>query len=66
MPEPVKHLDWPMPFRLQRGRPRPWPLHSRRIVQAHRGRIRLEKTPGGGATFVVELPRAPEARQDRA
>jgi signal transduction histidine kinase len=32
------------------------------IVQAHRGRIRLESTPGGGATFVVELPRTPEAR----
>jgi signal transduction histidine kinase len=32
---------------------------TRSIVQAHRGRIRLENTPGGGATFVVELPLIP-------
>lgn len=27
-----------------------------RVVQAHGGAIRLEETPGGGATVVVELP----------
>lgn len=26
------------------------------IVTAHRGTVRVEETPGGGATFVVELP----------
>ncbi len=29
----------------------------RRIVDAHRGRIGIEETPGGGATVWVELPR---------
>jgi signal transduction histidine kinase len=30
---------------------------SREIVQAHGGNLRLEDTPGGGATFVLEIPR---------
>jgi len=39
------------------------------ILQAHRGRIRVETQPGKGAEFVVELPRAaapahPRARPD--
>jgi len=29
----------------------------RRIIDAHRGRIGIEETPGGGATVWVELPR---------
>ena len=29
---------------------------SRQIVEAHGGRILVEDTPGGGATFKVELP----------
>jgi PAS domain S-box-containing protein len=29
------------------------------IVQAHEGAVRAESEPGGGATFVVELPRKP-------
>jgi two-component system OmpR family sensor kinase len=29
------------------------------IVAAHHGRIGVARTPGGGATFVVELPIAP-------
>ena len=27
-----------------------------RIIEAHRGTVRVEATPGGGATFVVQLP----------
>jgi signal transduction histidine kinase len=30
---------------------------SREILQAHGGNLRLEDTPGGGATFVLEIPR---------
>ena len=33
----------------------------RAIVQAHDGAVRVEDTPGGGATFVVRLP----ARDDQ-
>jgi signal transduction histidine kinase len=29
---------------------------SREILQAHGGNLRLEDTPGGGATFVLEIP----------
>jgi signal transduction histidine kinase len=29
---------------------------AREIVEAHRGRIAVAETPGGGATFIVELP----------
>ncbi len=32
---------------------------SQGIVEAHQGRIWIEDTPGGGATFVFALPRAP-------
>jgi signal transduction histidine kinase len=31
----------------------------RRIVEAHGGSVRVESTPGAGATFLVELPRQP-------
>jgi len=30
---------------------------SREILQAHGGNLRLDDTPGGGATFTLELPR---------
>jgi signal transduction histidine kinase len=30
---------------------------SREILQAHGGNLHLEDTPGGGATFVLEIPR---------
>ncbi len=33
---------------------------SRGFVAAHGGTLRVETTPGGGATFVVTLPRAQE------
>jgi signal transduction histidine kinase len=31
----------------------------RQTIEAHGGRIRHEETPGGGATFVIELPGGP-------
>ena len=31
------------------------------ITSAHGGRYRVETTPGGGATFVIELPLAPDS-----
>ena len=33
------------------------------LVAAHGGRVAVEETPGGGATFVVELPLAPVPRE---
>lgn len=32
---------------------------SKGIVEAHRGRIWIEDTPGGGVTFTIALPRSP-------
>jgi signal transduction histidine kinase len=32
---------------------------TRKLVELHGGRIRVSDTPGGGATFVVELPENP-------
>ncbi|NQW09167.1 MAG: PAS domain S-box protein [Alphaproteobacteria bacterium] len=41
---------------------------SHRIVEAHGGRIKMEETPGGGATFVLRFPalttRAADAQPD--
>jgi signal transduction histidine kinase len=39
---------------------------SQGIVAAHQGRIRVEDTPGGGATFVITLPRSPMEGQTDA
>jgi two-component system sensor histidine kinase KdpD len=36
---------------------------SKGILEAHRGRIWVEDTPGGGATFVIALPRDPLEEQ---
>lgn len=36
----------------------------RQLVEAHGGTIRVESTPGQGATFTVELPRAPLAEAE--
>lgn len=35
---------------------------TRQIVQAHGGEIHVEETPGGGSTFIVELPRGAARR----
>jgi signal transduction histidine kinase len=35
----------------------------RGIVQAHGGSLRVETTPGGGATFVLTLPAVHERRE---
>jgi signal transduction histidine kinase len=36
----------------------------RQIVEAHGGVMRVESTPGAGATFTAELPRDPPARDE--
>jgi PAS domain S-box-containing protein len=38
----------------------------RQIVEAHGGVIRVESTPGAGATFTVEIPRQPPVRAPAA
>jgi len=35
---------------------------ARRVVELHGGRIAVDETPGGGATFVLRLPRSDLAR----
>jgi two-component system, OmpR family, sensor histidine kinase KdpD len=46
------------PFnRQENGHPGLGLAISKGIVEAHRGRIWVEDTPGGGATFVIALPR---------
>jgi signal transduction histidine kinase len=37
---------------------RPGVLMTRQLVEAHGGHITVGETPGGGATFKVELPLA--------
>lgn len=39
---------------------------SKGIVEAHHGRIWVEDTPGGGATFVIALPRSAMEGQNNA
>ncbi|MCI0672597.1 MAG: MASE1 domain-containing protein [Myxococcaceae bacterium] len=38
---------------------------TRQITEAHGGRVRVESTPGEGATFILELPVAPPAVAER-
>ncbi len=37
---------------------------TRRLIEDHRGSIRVEGSPGGGATFILRLPVPVEGRQD--
>jgi two-component system sensor histidine kinase KdpD len=39
---------------------------SHAIVDAHGGTIRVERTPGGGATFVFDLPALPDPVPERS
>jgi signal transduction histidine kinase len=39
---------------------------ARQIVEAHGGRISCSNRPGAGATFEVDLPTEPAARQEAA
>jgi two-component system sensor histidine kinase HydH len=36
---------------------------SQQLIERHGGTLRLEETPGGGATFLVEIPLEPEDLQ---
>ena len=38
----------------------------RDIIESHRGRIRVESTPGRGTAFIIKLPAAVPARTNRA
>lgn len=37
---------------------------AKRVTQMHGGRILIEDTPGGGCTFVIEIPAEAQARAD--
>jgi signal transduction histidine kinase len=38
---------------------------SRKLVEAHRGRLRVDSEPGRGSTFTVTLPSAPPSAEER-
>ena len=42
------------------------PGDRRAIVAAHHGRVGVAQTPGGGATFVVELPQVTPSQRSAA
>jgi two-component system sensor histidine kinase KdpD len=68
IPGPERERIFDQFYRLKGGGKRPEGTGMglaicRGIVQAHGGTLRVETTPGGGATFVLTLPAAPTARE---
>jgi two-component system sensor histidine kinase KdpD len=64
IPAPERERVFDQFYRLKRGGRRPEGTGMglaicRGIVQAHGGGLRVETTPGGGATFVLTLPVSP-------
>jgi two-component system sensor histidine kinase KdpD len=64
IPEPERERIFDQFYRLKGGGRRPEGTGMglsicRGIVSALRGRLRVETTPGGGATFILTLPLAP-------
>jgi two-component system, OmpR family, sensor histidine kinase KdpD len=64
IPGPERERVFDQFYRLKRGGRRPEGTGMglaicRGIVQAHGGSLRVETTPGGGATFVLTLPVSP-------
>jgi two-component system, OmpR family, sensor histidine kinase KdpD len=64
IPGPERERIFDQFYRLKGGGKRPEGTGMglaicRGIVEAHGGRLRVETTPGGGATFVLTLPVAP-------
>jgi two-component system, OmpR family, sensor histidine kinase KdpD len=64
IPGPERERVFNQFYRLKRGGRRPEGTGMglaicRGIVQAHGGSLRVETTPGGGATFVLTLPVSP-------
>ena len=51
-------VEWP-PCRVIFGRSGEKPSTIQSIVQRHGGSVHCEARPGGGASFVIALPRLP-------
>ena len=69
IPGPERERVFNQFYRLKRGGRRPEGTGMglaicRGIVQAHGGSLRVETTPGGGATFVLTLPVSPAPAPD--
>jgi two-component system sensor histidine kinase KdpD len=69
IPTPERERVFDQFYRLKGGGKRPEGTGMglaicRGIVQAHGGNLRVETTPGGGATFVLTLPVAVERRPE--
>jgi two-component system sensor histidine kinase KdpD len=69
IPTPERERVFDQFYRLKGGGKRPEGTGMglaicRGIVQAHDGSLRVETTPGGGATFVLTLPAAAERRPE--
>jgi two-component system sensor histidine kinase KdpD len=68
IPVPERERVFDQFYRLEGGRRRPEGTGMglaicRGIVHAHGGSLRVETTPGGGATFVLTLPLSPRAAE---